>query len=170
MTMHEIFLKKSLIAGIAIALAGCASSDQGHQTETDAIPTSQEVEVMAPSPPESRAAQVSDQVDTANTSLTAVERRFSEGLAMYNDGRYDNAIKVFREPVFTRAWPELRVRSLKYMAFSYCVTGKAPQCQKSFEDILKLDASFELSSAEQGHPLWDPVFRQAQAKVNNTGR
>lgn len=167
MTMHEKFLKKSLMAAMAIALMGCASSDQGHDTEADAIPTSPEVEVMAPLPPESRAAQVSDQVDASNTSLTAVERRFSEGLAMYSDGRYENAIKVFREPVFSRAWPELRLRALKYMAFSYCVTGKASQCQKSFEDILKLDASFELSSAEQGHPLWDPVFRQAQARVRN---
>ncbi|GAB2819541.1 TssQ family T6SS-associated lipoprotein [Comamonas piscis] len=168
MTMHEKFLKKSLMAAMAIALMGCASSDQGRDTETEAIPAQQAVEVTPP-PPASRAAQVSDQVDASNTSLTAVERRFSEGLALYNDGRYENAIKVFREPVFTRAWPELRVRSMKFMAFSYCVTGKAPQCQKTFEDILKLHAAFELSSAEQGHPLWDPVFRQAQAKLGIAG-
>lgn len=168
MTMHEIFLKQSLLAVMAIALTGCASRDQVHDTEADASPTSQELEVMEAPPPESRAAQVSDQLDSANPSLTAVERRFSEGLGMYNDGRYDNAIKVFRDPVFTRAWPELQLRSLKYMAFSYCVTGKVPQCQKSFEDILKIDASFELSSTEQGHPLWDPVFRQAQDKLGNS--
>lgn len=168
MTMHENFKKRSLIAAMAIALMGCANTQQHAEVEVDATPTSQEVEAAAPPPPESRASQVSDQIDTSSPGLTAVERRFSQGLAMYNDGRYDNAIKVFREPVFTRAWPELRVRALKYMAFSYCVTGKAPQCQKSFEDILKIDGSFELSSAEQGHPLCDPVFRQAQAKVGNS--
>lgn len=168
MRKHENFKKHSFIAAMAIALMGCANMEQRAEAPTDAAPMPQEVETAAPPPPESRAAQVSDQIDLSNPGLTAVERRFSQGLAMYNDGRYDNAIKIFREPVFSRAWPELRVRSLKYMAFSYCVTGKAPQCQKSFEDILKIDGSFELSSAEQGHPLWDPVFRQAQAKVGNS--
>jgi len=163
MRKHENFKKHSFIAAMAIALMGCANTEQRAEAPNDAAPMPQEVETA-----ESRAAQVSDQVDLSNPGLTAVERRFSQGLAMYNDGRYDNAIKIFREPVFSRAWPELRVRSLKYMAFSYCVTGKAPQCQKSFEDILKIDGSFELSSAEQGHPLWDPVFRQAQAKVGNS--
>ncbi|MCS4292944.1 Flp pilus assembly protein TadD [Comamonas sp. BIGb0152] len=168
MTMNAFFLKKSLMVSMAIALAACASSENNNDPEPSAIPASAELEVVAPPPPESRAAQVSDQVNT--TGLTAVERRFSEGLALYNDGRYANAIRIFREPVFTRAWPELRMRSLKYLAFSYCVTGKAAQCQKSFEEILKLDAAFELSSAEQGHPLWDPVFQQAKAKVDATVR
>lgn len=170
MTMYAICLKKSLMVTLAIALSACATSEKEKETGPASISPAAETEMIPPPPPESRAAQVSDQVDTSNTTLTAVERRFSEGLALYNDGRYADAIKIFREPVFTRAWPELRMRSLKYLAFSYCVTEKAQQCQQSFEEVFKLDASFELSSAERGHPLWDPVFQQAKTKATSSSR
>ena len=98
----------------------------------------------------------------APENLTEAERKFAEGLSQYNDGNYAAAIRALRDPSLKRAWPELQTRSLKYLAFSYCVTKSVAQCRATFGEILKLDPEFELSDAEVGHPSWGPVFKKAQ--------
>lgn len=160
---------KLIILGASIAMAACSTNEA--KKDGDAKPAvTIAPEPTPPKPPESRAAQITNEVDPTDTNLTSVERRFADGLAKYNDGNFAEAIKVFKEPSFDRAWPELRYRSMKYLAFSYCVSGNGVQCKKIFVDLLKLEPSFDLSSAERGHPLWGPVFQEAKAEASKSAK
>lgn len=146
-------------------LAGCAATPEPVAPKaTDAEDKAAESTVAAPV--ESRAAQVADTSGDAN--MTAVERRFATGLEQYNGGHFANAIRIFKDPMFERAWPELKIRALKYLAFSYCVTNNLEACRGAFVELLRFSPDFALSPAERGHPIWGPVFVRAQADVQAT--
>ncbi len=87
-----------------------------------------------------------------------------EGLALYNDGQYDAAIKKLNTS--TAIWSgqnkAIQLSAAKYMAFSYCVSGRPILCRQQFERALKIDPAFDLMPSEIGHPLWGPVFLQAK--------
>lgn len=153
-----------MVVGMALALTACASNETKKELDPKPV-TVASPETEPAKPPESRASQISNESDLSNGGLTSVERRFAEGLTKYNEGNFVESIKIFKEPMFERAWPELRLRSLKYLAFSYCVSGNPLPCKKTFVEILKLDPGFDLASAERGHPLWGPVFQEAKTEA-----
>ena len=113
-----------------------------------------------PPPVLSRASSI-DSIDVSQYS-TVVERAFAEGLNLYDKGEYAEAIKKFQSPELATAWPELRVRALKYLAFSYCVTDDLRACQQAFYDAMQVNPQFKLMPSEEGHPIWDPVFQKAK--------
>jgi len=154
----------SVIAALALAMTACGTTEVHQSIEPQPVAETSTSEVAPAKPPESRAAQISSDTPTSNTGVTAVERRFAEGLSKYNDGQYSESIRIFRESIFKRAWPELQVRSLKYLAFSYCVNNNANQCKRTFAELIKIEPNFDLNDAERGHPLWGPVFQQAKAE------
>lgn len=92
------------------------------------------------------------------------EQALTEGVAIYNEGRYDDAIAALT-PLSTA--PELplssQVRALKFLAFSQCVTGNIRSCRQSFDSALALDITFQLTDAERGHPVWGREFNRARA-------
>jgi len=100
--------------------------------------------------------------DSQNRAV-AVERPFAEGLDFYYKGNYLAAIEKFKSPELASAPPPSRVRTLKYLAFSYCVTNQLPACQQAFYDALRIDPQFKLSPSEAGHPIWGPVFLKARS-------
>lgn len=120
--------------------------------------------------------QVKADVATRRTSWfapkppTQSERMFNEAMVAYDAGDYAKAVQLFtdiqKEPITT---PE-RVKVHKQTAFSYCLLKKRALCSGEFIKILKLQASFELSAAEAGHPSWGTTFRQAQAAFNSTSK
>ena len=98
-----------------------------------------------PSPADDNAAQTSQAI-------------YAEGLRLYRAGQYDDAIARFAA---VQSPPSLRVQALKHTAFGYCVTNRLPLCQRAFQDALALSPAFRLTKAEQGHPVWGPVFTKA---------
>jgi len=124
-----------------------------------------------PPPPESEPAPVfrANTIDSSEISKysTAIERIFAEGLDFYDKGDYDAAIKKFQSPEFAKSWPELQVRALKYLAFSYCVTDQLQACEKAFRDAIQTNPRFKLLPSEEGHPIWGPVFQKARSEPPN---
>ncbi len=88
-----------------------------------------------------------------------------EGIALYNEGDFNAAIKRLSSNDMNGGSIRNRVSALKYTAFSYCVTNRPVPCRQAFERALRLDASFELAPGEQGHPQWGPVFAKARQNV-----
>lgn len=88
-----------------------------------------------------------------------------EGIALYHDGNFNGAIKRLSSNDLNGGSVRNRVSALKYTAFSYCVTNRPTPCRQAFERALRLDASFDLSAGEQGHPLWGPQFAKAKQNV-----
>jgi hypothetical protein len=85
-----------------------------------------------------------------------------EGIRLYNEGDFDDAIKRLSSKDIANGSKATRVAALKYTAFSYCVTNRTDQCRQSFERALRLDPSFDLAQGEHGHPQWGPVFTRAK--------
>jgi hypothetical protein len=89
---------------------------------------------------------------------SADEIALKEGVALYNKGDFNGAIKRLGAPEITAGSKARQLEALKYQAFSYCVTSRKTLCGKQFEKALKLDPAFDLAPGEHGHPLWGPVF------------
>jgi hypothetical protein len=86
-----------------------------------------------------------------------------EGIRLYNNGDFTEAIARLNAPEILAANTATRVSALKYTAFSYCVTQRPTQCRQAFDRALRLDADFALAPGEEGHPMWTPVFEKARA-------
>jgi hypothetical protein len=99
-------------------------------------------------------------VREATRDATATLR---EGIRLYNNGDFTNAIAKFNAPEIQGANATTRTSALKYTAFSYCVTQRPAQCRQAFDRALRIDADFALAPGEEGHPMWAPVFEKARA-------
>lgn len=86
-----------------------------------------------------------------------------EGIRLYENGNFKEAIAVLSEPEIQAAPDALRVDALKYSAFSYCVTEKYTQCRHAFDLAFGIDTGFELQRNERSHPMWGPVYEAAKA-------
>lgn len=101
----------------------------------------------------------------------AASPRLAPGIALYDRGDYNGAIRALsaREFVVDGNVPT-QIAARKLLAFSYCVSGRPAPCKQQFDAILKLDRGFELTPAEAGHPLWGPVFKRAKADAERAGK
>jgi hypothetical protein len=143
-----------------VLLAGCQTSAPVVQPEP---PRVQEPEVQPAPPP----------VPVAPPPIpTPAERARDDGIALYDAGDFNGAIKRLRgaKEIWTEATTPAatanKVTALKYVAFSYCVTKRRTQCRQQFVEALKLDPGFNLEPAERKHPVWGPEFERAKKQAS----
>ncbi len=92
------------------------------------------------------------------------ELAIKEGMADYDSGEYNKAIKAFQNATKDTNSAADRVKAHKYIAFSYCLSNRAALCRSEFEKIFAIQPDFDLEPAEAGHPSWGPSFRAVKAK------
>lgn len=93
------------------------------------------------------------------------EQELSAGLKSYEDGQYQQAMKHIQTALNSDlTFKSDRITAYKYLAFIHCVSDRKKQCRAAFNDALEINPDMELTPAEAGHPLWGPVFRDAQAE------
>lgn len=93
------------------------------------------------------------------------EQALSAGLKSYEDGQYQQAMKHIQTALNSDlTFKSDRITAYKYLAFIHCVSDRKKQCRAAFNDALEINPDMELTPAEAGHPLWGPVFRDAQAE------
>jgi Tfp pilus assembly protein PilF len=101
------------------------------------------------------------------TEQAVARKELNAGIELYNAGDYAGAIKrLSSSNDIWKADKAIQLDALKYMAFSYCVSGHQAQCKQQFEKAVKLDPSFDLAPGEKDHPLWEPVFDKVK-KANH---
>jgi hypothetical protein len=132
-----------LIGLTALTVAGCASTTAHGPAATSPSASSAPAAASATSPPSGLA----------------------EGVALYNKGDYNGAIKRLGLADVTGGPKAVQLAGLKYSAFSYCVTARQLLCRQQFDKALKIDPAFDLAAGEYGHPLWGPVFVKAKKAV-----
>jgi Tfp pilus assembly protein PilF len=89
------------------------------------------------------------------------EKALQNGLRAYEDGQYPEAEKQFNAALQTTlASPKDAAAAHKYLAFIYCTSNRAKDCEAAFRAARAADASFALSRSEQGHPAWGPVYKR----------
>ncbi len=134
------------LAAIAFALlaAGCA----------EMMPKTSE-------PPKPAAPQITEAMlrERAATELAA-------GVKSYDAGEYDNAAKSLMSSLDHGLLSKVeQARARKYLAFTYCVTGRELLCRDEFRKAFEIYPEFALTAAEDGHPIWGPVYRNVRTQL-----
>jgi tetratricopeptide (TPR) repeat protein len=101
--------------------------------------------------------------------LSRAEQMLADGLVTYSSGDYDGAIRTL-EGALKEGVPEKadRVRAMKHIAFSLCLKQKYRECRAQFVKIYEVDAAFDLTPAEVGHPSWSRTFAAAKAQAKKS--
>ena len=91
------------------------------------------------------------------------QKQMAQALAVYEDGRYDEAIAALSALLPASELPlSDQITIQKFLAFSHCVMNRIRQCRTHFDAVLSLDRAFQLSAAERGHPIWGREFVNAR--------
>ena len=151
MNRSQHFLMHAALAG-SLALSGCATTEPAVKPSVAAKPA-----VSRPSTP-----RAPTPVVPATQPPSADQVALNEGIELYNQGSYNEAIKRLGAADVMGGSKANQVIAHKYMAFSYCVTSRPAPCRQHFEKAFKLDPSFALAPGESGHPLWGPAFARAK--------
>ena len=93
---------------------------------------------------------------------SAAELALESGVASYDAGDYNAAIKTLTGSDLAGAPTPIKLKALKYTALSYCVTNRRTLCRQQFVEALRLDPTFTLEPAELTHPIWGAEFNAAK--------
>jgi hypothetical protein len=114
---------------------------------------------------EDKPAQAAPQITEAVLRERATEQ-LAAGVKQYESGEYDNAMKsltgALEHGMLSKAE---QARARKYMAFSHCVSGHEALCGDEFRRAFEIYPDFALSAAEDGHPIWGPVYRNVRTQL-----
>jgi tetratricopeptide (TPR) repeat protein len=103
---------------------------------------------------------------TSFIPLARAEQMLADGLVKYDAGDYVAAHRLFedalKEGLKDRAD---QIRAMKHAAFSTCLLGHHSKCRGEFVKIYEVDANFDLTAAEAGHPSWSRTFAAAKAQA-----
>lgn len=96
------------------------------------------------------------------------EQELSAGLRNYEDGNYKAASKSLQNALDAGlTFKSDQVTAHKYLAFIHCASEREKLCRDEFRKALELDPKFELTTVEEGHPVWGPAFRGVQVEMQN---
>jgi tetratricopeptide (TPR) repeat protein len=98
--------------------------------------------------------------------LAKAEQMLSEGMVKYDAGDYP-ASRLLIESALREGLKakEDQVRAMKHLAFTLCLENKIRECRTAFVKIYEVDAKFDLTPAEAGHPSWTKTFAAAKAQA-----
>ncbi|HST01869.1 MAG TPA: TssQ family T6SS-associated lipoprotein, partial [Usitatibacter sp.] len=142
--MKTIIAHRTLLVPVALAAAACQNlpgTTEGSQP--------------------SAAPQISEDSlrDRAQTQL-------ADGVKQYDAGDYDNAVKSLSASLEHGMLSKAeQARARKYLAFSHCVSGREILCRDEFRKDFEIYPDFALTAAEDGHPIWGPVYRSVRTQL-----
>lgn len=114
---------------------------------------------------ETRPQPVAPQITESALRDRAVEQ-LATGVKLYEAGDYDSAVSSLSSSLEHGMLPkEEQARARKYLAFAYCVSGRESQCRDEFRKAFEIYPDFKLSAAEDGHPVWGPVYRDVRTQL-----
>lgn len=98
--------------------------------------------------------------------LKPAEKKLNYGVLSFEEGNYPSATIALQGVLdIASSEKQERVKAFKYLAFIQCVSGRELMCRDYFKKALEIDPSFNLDTAEAGHPIWGPVFRGIKSKL-----
>jgi tetratricopeptide (TPR) repeat protein len=129
---------------LALFLAACAQPP----TQTSA-------------PPAPAAPQITE--DALRSRAT---EQLAQGQRQYEAGEFDAAHKSLSAALDhgMLSKPD-QARARKYLAFIHCLAGREVLCRDEFRKAFEIQTDFALTAAEDGHPIWGPVYRNVRTQL-----
>jgi len=94
------------------------------------------------------------------------QQQVIDGVKQYEAGEYDAAVKnlsgALEHGLLSKAE---QARARKYLAFSHCVSGREILCRDEFRKAFEIYPEFTLTAAEDGHPIWGPIYRNVRTQL-----
>ena len=151
----------SLVCLVAASvLAGCDTLPQSSQPAAPQTP-----KPGAPATPSAGGTYTMPMQPPVPPPKPPDQAALADGIELYNKGEFNEAIKRLTGSDITLGSKQVQLSALKYLAFSYCVSGRNTLCRQQFEKAFRLDPAFDLAAGEHGHPLWGPAFNRAKKAV-----
>jgi hypothetical protein len=142
MSAHTPFMRYTAIAA-ALFAAACAEMPKSGEPSKPAAP----------------------QITEASLRDRA-QQQLADGVKQYDAGDYDNAVKSLSASLEHGLLSKAEQgRARKYLAFSYCVSGRETLCRDEFRKAFEIYPDFSLTAAEDGHPIWGPVYRGVRTQL-----
>lgn len=129
-----------------------------------AIATAAALAACAPMPPDAPK-PVAPQI-TEETLRTRAREQLASGVKLYETGDFEAAMKGLQASLDHGLLEKTeQARARKYLAFIHCLGSREAQCSAEFRRAFEIDQSFALTPAEDGHPIWGPVYRTTRATL-----
>lgn len=133
-----------LALGLALLAGACAQ-----------IPATQ-----AP-PPKPAAPQI-----TEDSLRERAKEQLAQGLRQYESGEFEQAHRnltgALDHGLLSKADQS---RARKLIAFIHCLGGREVLCRDEFRKAFEINPEFALTVAEDGHPIWGPVYRNVRTQL-----
>jgi tetratricopeptide (TPR) repeat protein len=92
--------------------------------------------------------------------------QLAQGIKQYEAGDFDAAVKSLTASLDHGLLSKVdQSKARKYLAFSHCVSGREQQCRDEFRKAFEINPEFALTPAEDGHPIWGPVYRSVRTQL-----
>ncbi|HEX3063675.1 MAG TPA: TssQ family T6SS-associated lipoprotein, partial [Usitatibacter sp.] len=141
--MKTILAHRSILVAVALAAAACQNLPGTEGTPQPAAP------------------QI-----TEDTLRQRAQGQLADGVKQYDAGDYDNAVKTLSASLEHGMLSKAeQARARKYIAFSHCVSGREILCRDEFRKAFEIYPDFALTAAEDGHPIWGPVYRGVRTQL-----
>jgi tetratricopeptide (TPR) repeat protein len=103
---------------------------------------------------------------TERTLRDRAREQLALGVSQYQTGEYELAMKSL-QTALDHGLLEKSEQSLarKHLAFIHCVSNREGLCAEQFRKAFEIDPAFLLSQAEDGHPVWGPVYRNVRMQL-----
>ena len=140
-------MKTALSIVALLVLAGCAAQPTSTTTTS--------------SPQKPAAPQI-----TEESLRERAKEQLATGQRQYDAGEYDAAAKSLGAALDhgLLGKPD-QARARKLLAFIHCAGGREVLCRDEFRKAFEIYPEFSLSPAEDGHPIWGPVYRNVRTQL-----
>jgi len=103
---------------------------------------------------------------TESSLRERAQQQLAEGVKQYEAGEYDNAVKNLTSSLEHGLLSKAeQARARKLLAFSHCVSGREILCRDEFRKAFEIYPEFALTPAEDGHPIWGPIYRNVRTQL-----
>ena len=141
--MKKILAHRCILVAVALAAAACQNLPGTEGSKPSAAPQITEDELRA-----------------------RAQQQLADGVKQYDAGDYDNAVKSLTSSLEHGMLSKAeQARARKYLAFSHCVSGREILCRDEFRKAFEIYPDFSLTAAEDGHPIWGPVYRSVRTQL-----
>ncbi len=104
---------------------------------------------------------VAPSVGLLDVAERPAEKALLAGMRAYDDAQYPQAEKQLQAALQAGlVSPRDRAAAHKLLAFIFCTSNRAADCEAQFRSARAADPAFTLSKSEAGHPLWGPVYQR----------